>query len=82
MPFLPFSERAKSWERIALELRRLAQLRNGEAADPEILADKVGLHLVDALWAMDDFSAADREHLIVTKSHAWSGGVLPKALPS
>lgn len=82
MLFLPFSERAKSWERIALELRRLAQLRNGEAADPEDLADKVGLHLVDAHWAMEDFSAADREHLMVTKSDAWSGGVLPKVLPN
>jgi hypothetical protein len=82
MPFLPFSERAKSWERIALELRRLAQLRNGEGADPEILADKVGLYLVDAHWAMEDFSAADCEHLMVTKCEAWSGGVLPKALPN
>lgn len=82
MLFLPFSERAKAWERIALELRRLAQLRNGEAANPEILAERVGLHLVDAHWAMEDFSTADREHLMVTRSDAWSGGVLPKALPN
>lgn len=70
------------WEPIALELRRLANVRNGELLDPEALAAAVGLCLVDANWALEDFSTGDREYLMVTKTNAWSGGVMPKPLPN
>lgn len=82
MAFLPFSQQGKLWEPIATELRRLSGTRNGELVDPSLLADRVGLHLVDANSALEGFSKADRDHLLVTASDAWSGGVLPKPLPS
>jgi IrrE N-terminal-like domain len=82
MAFLPFSARAKAWEPIALELRRLANVNADEVIDPEALADKVGLRLVDARWAIDGFSQADRDHLLVSASDSWSGGVMPQPLPN
>ncbi len=45
------------------------------------LASKVGLCLVDAHYALEDFSEADKRHLLVTASDGWSGGVLPRPLP-
>jgi hypothetical protein len=82
MAFLPFSARAKVWEPIALGLRRLADTRNGDIVDPVLLADQVGLVLVDARWAIEGFSQADREHLLTTASSSWSGGVMPRPLPN
>jgi IrrE N-terminal-like domain len=82
MPFLPFSEQGKSWEPIALELRRMSGVRNGELVEPAILAERVGLELVDAHTALEGFPEADRNHLLVTASDSWSGGVLPKPLPN
>jgi IrrE N-terminal-like domain len=79
--FLPFSERAKQWEPIATGLRRLAGVSDGDLLAPERLASKVGLCLVDAHYALEDFSGADRHHLLVTASDRWSGGVLPCPLP-
>jgi hypothetical protein len=82
MPFLPFSDQGKSWEPIAQELRRLSGARNGELVEPAVLAERVGLELVDAHAALEDFPEADRNHLLVTASDSWSGGVLPKPLPN
>lgn len=81
MAFLPFSERAKQWEPIAIGLRHLAEVRDGDLLAPEGLASKVGLYLVDAHYALEDFSEADRRHILVTASDRWSGGVLPCPLP-
>jgi hypothetical protein len=82
MAFLPFSQRAKAWEPIALELRRLANVGENEVLDPEVLAAKVGLCLVDARVALESFSETDRTHLLETASNSWSGGVYPKPLPN
>jgi hypothetical protein len=82
MAFLPFSEQGKLWEPIATDLRRLSGARIGELVDPAVLADRVGLHLVDANSALEGFSKADRDHLLVTASDSWSGGVFPKPLPN
>jgi hypothetical protein len=82
MLFLPFSDQGKSWEPIALELRRLSGASNGELVEPAVLAERVGLELVDAHAALEDFPEADRNHLLVTASDSWSGGVLPKPLPN
>lgn len=82
MAFLPFIRRAQHWELLAIELRRLACARDGENVDPELLAEKVGLCLFDAGRAMEDFSQNDRNHLLVTASDRWSGGVLPRPLPN
>jgi hypothetical protein len=81
MAFLPFSQSARSWEPIATTLRHLAGIHDGELLTPEDLAAKVGLCLVDAHFALADFSEADRHHLLVTASDRWSGGVLPQRLP-
>lgn len=82
MAFLPFSQQGKLWEPIAVQLRRLGGARNGELVDPAILAERVGLQLVDANAVLEEFSKADRDHLLVTASGAWSGGVFPKPLPN
>lgn len=82
MAFLPFSQQGKLWEPIATELRQLGGVRNGELIDPAVLAERVGLHLVDANSALEGFSKADRDHLLVTASDSWSGGVFPKPLPN
>lgn len=81
MAFLPFSTSAKEWEPIALNLGRLAGLRDGDALNPEILAGRVGLCLVRAEDALADFEQSDRDHLLVTASSKWSGGVFPQPLP-
>jgi hypothetical protein len=81
MTFLPFSAQARPWESTALALRRLARVADGELLDPEDLAAKVGLCLIDADFALAEFSEADRRHLLVTASDQWSGGVLPTPLP-
>ena len=81
MAFLPFSERAELWEPVATEVRRLAHVRDGDPVDTEALAKMVGLCLVDANLALEDFSPADRHHLLVTAADRWSGGVLPECLP-
>jgi hypothetical protein len=79
---LPFSQRAKSWEPKALELRRLAGIGSCDLLDPWSLAPKVGLLVVDAddrlLQALGD---AQRLQLLGAGGGKWSGGVLPIALP-
>ena len=77
MAFLPFSQKAKVWEPIATQLRKLSGVRNGDVIDPVDLADRVGLCLVDANDALEGFPQEDRDHLLVTVSDAWSGGVFP-----
>lgn len=81
MAFLPFSQKAKVWEPIATQLRKLSGVRNGDLVDPVGLAERVGLCLVDANDALEGFSQEDRDHLLVTVSDAWSGGVFPVPLP-
>jgi hypothetical protein len=80
--FLPFSQRGKSWEPKALELRSLAGIGSNDLLDPWSLAPKVGLLVVDAddalLQSLDDEL---RMHLLGTGGTTWSGGVLPIALP-
>lgn len=82
MAFLPFSQRARHWEPFAVTLRRLAGSRDGDLLNPEDLAEKVGLQLVDASFALEGFSEEDRQHLLVTARDRWSGGVLPHPLPN
>ena len=82
MAFLPFSERARAWEPIAQDLRRLGNAKSDEILSPEVLAKKVGLHLMDARDALEGFAAADRDHLLRHASDSWSGGVYPKPLPN
>jgi hypothetical protein len=82
MAFLPFSDRARRWEIIADDLRSLARLRNGSNIDPEALASRVGLHLVDVLAVLSEFPIAERDHLLITAKDRWSGGVLPLKLPN
>jgi hypothetical protein len=74
MAFLPFSQQARKWEPIAIELRRLAGVSDGELLDPCDLASKVGLRIIDAHFALEDFSAADKHHLLITARDHWSGG--------
>lgn len=81
MTFLPFSAQARAWESIAIALRRLAGIRDGGLLDPEDLAAKVGLCLVDADVALEGFSETDKRYLLVTARDHWSGGVLPTPLP-
>lgn len=81
MAFLPFSQQAKKWEPIAIALRRLAGVSDGELLDPCDLAGKVGLRLIDANFALEDFSAEDKRHLLIAARDHWSGGVLPQKLP-
>ncbi|MGH9616991.1 MAG: ImmA/IrrE family metallo-endopeptidase [Acidobacteriaceae bacterium] len=82
MAFLPFSQKTKVWEPIAIQLRLLSGVRNGELIDPAVLAERVGLYLVDANAALEGFSKADRDHLLITASDSWSGGVFPVPLPN
>ena len=82
MAFLPFSQNAKLWEPIAVQLRQLSGAKNGDQIDPVVLAERVGLCLVDAGTALEGFSQADRDHLLITASDAWSGGVFPTPLPN
>lgn len=82
MAFLPFSQRGQLWEPIAVQLRRLSSVRDGELVDPAILAERVGLQLVDAASVLEGFPKEDRDHLLVTAADAWSGGVFPKPLPN
>jgi hypothetical protein len=82
MAFLPFSQRAQAWEPIAVQLRRLSGVSSEELIDPAVLAERVGLYLVDANAALEGFSKADRDHLLVTASDSWSGGVFPTPLPN
>ena len=81
MAFLPFSQQAKKWEPIAIALRRLAGVSDGELLDPCDLASKVGLRLVDANFALEDFSAEGKHYLLIAARDHWSGGVLPQKLP-
>lgn len=81
MSFVPFSKRGKEWEPIAISLRRLACVRDGDNVDPELLAGIVGLCLIDAHHALEQFSQSDRDHLLVGARGRWSGGVFPKPLP-
>ena len=81
MVFVPFSPDAKAWELIAIGLRRLANIGEDETPDPEVLAAAVGLCMVDAHFALQNFSEADRDHLLVSQSRSWSGGVYPAPLP-
>jgi hypothetical protein len=81
MAFPPFSQQAKKWEPVAVALRRLAGVRDGELLDPSDLAGRVGLRLIDAGFALEDFSAEDRHHLLIAARDRWSGGVLPRELP-
>lgn len=82
MTFLPFSNRAKQWEIVANDLRRFIPSLNGSNIDPEQLAARVGLHLVDASVALSNFSREDRDYLLAYAKDQWSGGVLPKKLPN
>jgi IrrE N-terminal-like domain len=82
MPFVPFTQRAKRWEPIAIALRQLACVEDGDNVDPEGLAQNVRLPLFDARCALEGFPQRDRDHLLNTARDRWSGGVLPKPLPN
>lgn len=79
--FLPFSKRAKAWEPVALELRRLVTTSLSDSLDPWLLAPKVGLRVVDGSTAFDCLDPADRLHVLGDGSRDWSGGVYPEPLP-
>ena len=79
--FEPFSNRAKTWEPIARELRALVGLNTTARLDPWLLAPRVGLAVVDASRFTSELDKADRQHLTVVAQSKWSGGVLPIPLP-
>jgi hypothetical protein len=80
--FLPFSERAKRWEPIAIQLRQLVSIPNTAQLDPSALAKKVGLTVIDDQSAFDCLPEADRLHLLGDGCRDWSGGVYPEPLPN
>jgi hypothetical protein len=65
-----------------MELRLLSGVKPDSLIDPAVLAERVGLCLVDATAVLEGFSPADRNHLLVTASDSWSGGVYPNPLPN
>lgn len=78
---LPFSERAKHWEPLALGLRRLLHLADADLLDPYLLAPKVGLKVVDARDVCVHLDPHVSKHILQTGKDAWSGGVLAEPLP-
>lgn len=79
--FLPFSKTAKEWEKVAVELRGLAQVHLNQLLDPWSLAKRVGLTVLDDEVSLSALSGGDRKHLTNDRGTKWSGGVYPVALP-
>jgi hypothetical protein len=81
MAFVPFSEKSRLWEPVALELRKRAPrpARDSLAFDPWQLAPVVGLHVMQC-----SFQGLTEEEVNYLASHAsndWSGGVYAATLP-
>lgn len=79
--FFPFSAQAKSWEPVALALRKLGGAGPRNLLDPWLLAPKVGLRVIDSRAALKSLSLAERGHLLSAGRRSWSGGVYPNPLP-
>ena len=77
--FLPFSERARTWEPKAQQLRSLLCLRPEDILDPFDLAPRVGLTLMDVLDVPIDDEL--RSYLLDGAGSHWSAGVYPAPLP-
>lgn len=79
--FTPFSDRAKPWEKLGLQLRRIAGVQIDELLDPWQLARKIGLHVFDDIEGLEALSAGDKSNLLKAHRSNWSAGVYPEPLP-
>jgi hypothetical protein len=81
MPFVPFSERSKEWEPLAVELRKKAPraARDEVAFDPWKLAPAVGLRVVEC--SFQGLDVGERGYLSNHANSDWSGGVFAEKLP-
>jgi hypothetical protein len=77
--FLPFSERARTWEPKAQQLRSLLRLRTEDILDPFELAPRVGLTLMDVFEVPIEDEL--RSYLLDGAGSNWSAGVYPTPLP-
>lgn len=77
---LPFSDQAKEWEPIALELRQIAGARYADVIDPWALADELGLRVLNALSIINNLPNGHALHLRRDGKDMWSGGVHPTPL--
>ena len=81
MAFLPFSERAKRWEPVALELRGMAGAEREVLLDPWKLAEKVGLRVFEDIAGLVGLPDDDKIHLLKSARYDWSAGIYPTPLP-
>lgn len=81
MAFVPFSEKSKGWEPLALQLRRKVPwpARDEVAFDPWKLAPLVGLTVLEC--SFQGLDANERSYLSNHASGDWSGGVFAQSLP-
>jgi hypothetical protein len=79
---LPFSERAKKWEPLALELRHIAKLNGHDQLNPWELAPEIALKVLDGHAILRCLPAEVQAHLIGAGKNNWSGGVYPHPLPN
>ena len=79
--FLPFSERAKAWEPLAYELRRLGRACEFDTLDPWALANELGLTVTSNRSVISSLPDGHGLHLLGAGGRMWSGGVFPVPLP-
>jgi Mor family transcriptional regulator len=77
--FVPFSDRSRSWEPKAQQLRNLLRLRADDILDPFELAPKVGLTLMEVFNIPVDDDL--RAYLLDGAGGHWSAGVHATPLP-
>lgn len=78
---LPFSQRAKTWEPIAVELRQIVRVNGHKQLNPWDLAPEVALKVLDGHAILKHLPAAMQFHLRGAGKDRWSGGVYPHPLP-
>ena len=77
---LPFSQRARRWEPIALELRQIVRANGHDQLNPWELAPEVALKVLDGHAMLRRLPAAVQSHLVGAGKDRWSGGVYPHPL--
>jgi hypothetical protein len=78
---LPFSAKGKRWEPHGQALRQLLNLAPHDLLDPFVLAEKVGLKLVDVCELCEQLGSEFRKLVLVKDKDGWSGGVFARPLP-
>ena len=78
---LPFSAKGKRWEPHGQALRQLLNLAPHELLDPFVLAEKVGLKLVDVCELCEQLGSEFSKLVLVKDKDGWSGGVFARPLP-